>query len=188
MNLKQSIDLQAMQIHLHRFPAQLYPERLKLLPDLSHCIKAVLWDFWQAQWQTTPEPLELIKWVTYYSQNTDLTSGLILSCWTLASLELKPHATASDLARLLSSDLPELLNTVTSHQILLHPKRREEWLRWWCRELKIPIINESADQSQRRWLRLSSLKRAQVFQNLRQQRRRKNAILRAQSRLKMDLD
>lgn len=187
-SLVKTLNLESLLRHIQAFPPQLYPSRLMRLADPRVCLKAMLWDFWQTQWQTSPEPLRLNKWLADYGQVAEQTSGLILACWTLTHPALKQHLTRAHFTQLCDAELLELLNLIQTTHWITQAHRREEWGRWWCRELGLQIENETPLQSERRWQRLSSLKRSQLFQELRQQRRRQFAIQRAQARQQSDLD
>jgi len=173
--------------HIQHYPPQLYPTALTALPDLTTCLKPVLRDFWQAQAQSDPDPLLWAKWVAYYSQSAQLGAGLILACWTFDYDGFK-DTDVHVLDTVFSTSLPSLLETVEAQMFLIQTKRQEEWGRWFCQQLGKAIQNESTDQSERRWQRLSSIRRAEVFQEIRQQRRRQLAIQRAQMRLQAELD
>lgn len=181
-----SIDLADLLKHIQAFPTQVYPAPLQALPDLKVCLTALLWDFWQKHWQTGPATLK--HWLHTYTQHAEQASGLILACWTLSYPGLNQQTTQHKVSQIFEQALPELLKLVSTQQWLSQANRREEWARWWCRELEVRLQNESPEQSERRWQRLSSLKRARLFQELRQQRRRQMAIQRAQARLQTDLD
>lgn len=110
--------------------------------------------------------------------------SLCLSFWTCRALP----SSSEKMWSFTQSALPTLAPHLDWSLVFWEAERREEWLRFCCRNLGYAILNESPQTSERRWQSISSQRRAELYRRLRQRQRRRAQNQRPKPRQQQELN